>query len=249
MPQTHILHQDMLDSSVQHREFTRQTWEAALRDPTIRSRWTHAPGDCCTKEVRVKVKDGAHVCDNPVCKKPITFICHRGREGEYCSNQCYQTVEGKDTMSKKRKKLPKDVEVEVEETTWDVPEGKIEEDEPTEEAEVAEPKPKKKKAKPPSPVKAKAKAKAKVPKDAEVKGPRIRLPHFLAVYELLSDEKPHAMVEVDKVAKKAGLPENFIRRGLGGRNICHYLADYGRRTGQFTVTRDKEADTIQLENA
>lgn len=40
------LHLEYRDGSVEHVEFTRQTWEKFYGDPGIQSQWTHGPRDC-----------------------------------------------------------------------------------------------------------------------------------------------------------------------------------------------------------
>ncbi len=41
-----ILHKVFKDGSFEHEEFTRATWEAALKNKDLARRWGHAPDDC-----------------------------------------------------------------------------------------------------------------------------------------------------------------------------------------------------------
>lgn len=40
------LHLQYKDGTIEHVEFTRQTWEQFYGDPSIKSQWTHLPHDC-----------------------------------------------------------------------------------------------------------------------------------------------------------------------------------------------------------
>jgi hypothetical protein len=40
------LHWELRDGRIEHREFTRSSWEEGLANHLVRSQWTHSPGNC-----------------------------------------------------------------------------------------------------------------------------------------------------------------------------------------------------------
>ena len=53
----HVLHKKLLDGGTEHCEFTRTTWEEAMRDSRIRSMWTHEPGRCHDDLAKITSQD------------------------------------------------------------------------------------------------------------------------------------------------------------------------------------------------
>ena len=56
-----IHHKVMLDGSTVHEDFTRNSWEAAMHDPSVARHWGHAPDDCHDPVERLWEKLGRRV--------------------------------------------------------------------------------------------------------------------------------------------------------------------------------------------
>jgi hypothetical protein len=41
-----VLHEELLDGSIIHLDFTRSAWELSLHDPNVTRRWGHRPNEC-----------------------------------------------------------------------------------------------------------------------------------------------------------------------------------------------------------
>jgi hypothetical protein len=140
---------------------------AACRDTAV-------PASGRKGKMKVKAKEfgGApvqrHLCDN--CGIPIVFAV-RGRDGEYCSNRCFEAKERKDDMANAKKKKAKE-ELPDEETFFEPDEEEEVAEEPAAEEAAAEPD-EEEKGKPVKKTKAKksaAKAKPTAPAKKAPKG-------------------------------------------------------------------------------
>lgn len=177
-----------------------------------------------------------NICDNETCRKVLTFLVYRGKQGEYCSNQC---LEAKEIDVKKKKTLrpattadasPKPTETPAKESKADAP-APVKLKKKLKAAEEA-PTPAKAGK---TPAKAASKA-AAAPTKAE--GPYRPGSATAAVYALLKDGKTHLLEDVYKASEDSGAkyPKDAI----------WFIADRGKKTGEWAVVKDKEKGTVKL---
>jgi hypothetical protein len=78
------LHKVMTDGTTVHVEFSKASWEDALRDPAVARRWGHAPDDCGPdpwgrRFTPVEKAEVAPPAEEPVVEERITWPPDSGR--------------------------------------------------------------------------------------------------------------------------------------------------------------------------
>ncbi len=75
----HTLHQELKSGKIHHAEFTRESWEAGLRDSTVSSQWTHPKGgDCASPASKFKQAVSMVVpvipTTHPMIENPVILV-------------------------------------------------------------------------------------------------------------------------------------------------------------------------------